>query len=83
MAPETVKDAEARRAYRHELRAVARLLRWAGMALVVLGTVGLALGHDGAWFTAPTWVSFGLGWALAICGIVRRQDRAAGVGPKE
>ena len=53
------------------------------MALVVLGTVGLALGHDGAGFTAPSWVSFGLGWALAICGIVRRQDRAAGVGPKE
>jgi hypothetical protein len=78
-----VKDAEARRAYRHELRLVARLLRWTGMALVVLGAVGLALGHDGAWFTAPSWVSLVLGGALVISGIVRRQDRTTGVGPEE
>lgn len=83
MAPEIVRDAEARSAYRHELRKVARLLRWTGMALVVLGTVGIALGYNGAWFTAPSWVSFGLGWALAISGIVRRQDRTTGVSPEE
>jgi hypothetical protein len=79
---QTVKDAEARRAYRHELRLVARLLRWTGLALVVLGTVGLALGHDGAWFTAPSWVSFVLGWILLLSSVVRRVDRT-GVGPEE
>jgi hypothetical protein len=78
-----VKDAEARRAYRRELRIVARLLRWTGMALVALGTVGIALGHDGAWFTAPSWVSFALGWALALSGVVRREDGNMGVGPNE
>ena len=82
MAPETVKDAEARRAYRHELRLVARLLRWTGLALVVLGTIGLALGHDGAWFTGPSWVSFALGWILLLSSVVRRVDRS-GVGPEE
>ena len=82
MAPQSVKDAEARRAYRHELRLVARLLRWTGMALVVLGAVGLALGHDGAWFTAPSWVSFVLGWILVLSSVVRRIERD-GVAPEE
>ena len=82
MAPQSVKDAEARRAYRHELRLVARLLRWTGMALVVLGAVGLALGHDGAWFTAPSWVSFVLGWILVLSSVVRRVERD-GVAPEE
>ena len=80
MANSRVKQAEARRAYRRELRNVARLLRWAGMALVVLGTVGIALGYRGAWFVAPSWISFVIGWALALSGVVRRVDapRAAG-----
>ena len=83
MAQTTPNDSQARRAYRHELRAVARLLRGSGMALVVLGTVGIALAHDGAWFTAPSWVSFVIGWALALSGIVRREDRTTGVAPDE
>ena len=83
MALPTAQDAEARRAYRRELRNVARLLRWTGMALVALGAVGIALGHHGAWFTAPSWISFVIGWALALSGIVRREDRTTGVGPNE
>jgi hypothetical protein len=83
VAPNTAKDAEARRTYRRELRTVARLLRWSGMALVVLGTVGIALGHDGAWYTGPSWISFVLGWALALSGIVRREDTANSVEPEE
>lgn len=82
MAQSTPKDAAARRAYRRELRNVARLLRWSGMALVVLGTIGIALGYDGAWFIAPSWVSFVLGWALVVSGVVRRESRT-GVGPSE
>jgi membrane protein YdbS with pleckstrin-like domain len=78
----TLEDAEARRTYRHALRTVARLLRWAGMALVLLGTVGIALGHDGAWFTGPSWVSFVIGWALILSGVVRRVERS-GVAPDE
>jgi hypothetical protein len=66
------EDAEARRAYRRELRSVARLLRWSGIALVLLGTVGIALGGHGAWFVAPSWISFTLGWALVLSGVVRR-----------
>lgn len=77
------QDAEARRAYRHQLRIVARLLRWSGAALVALGAAGIAFGHPGAWFTTPSWVSFVLGWALVGCGIVRRQDRITGVSPDE
>jgi hypothetical protein len=72
-------DAEARRAYRRELRSVARLLRWSGIALVLLGTIGIALGHRGAWFMAPSWISFTLGWALVLSGVVRR-ERSGGIG---
>ena len=73
MAIRAPKDPEARRAYRQELRAVARLLRWTGIALVLVGTVGIALGGRGAWFVAPSWISFLLGWVLVMCGIVRRE----------
>lgn len=73
MAVPASKDPHARRAYRHDLRKVARLLRWSGMALVALGTIGLALAHHGAWFIAPSWVSFLMGWALVLCGVVRRE----------
>jgi hypothetical protein len=77
------QDAEARRAYRHQLRLVARLLRWTGTALVVLGAAGIALGYPGAWFTGPSWFSFVLGCALVISGIVRRQAKASAVEPDE
>jgi hypothetical protein len=72
MAITRSKDPEARRAYRRELRSVARLLRWSGLALVLLGTVGIALGHSGAWFLTPSWISFTLGWALVLSGVVQR-----------
>lgn len=81
MAQPAEQEAEARRAYRHQLRLVARLLRWTGTALVMLGAVGIALGHEGAWFTAPSWVSFVVGWALILSAIVRRVDNT-GVGPE-
>ena len=71
---------ETRRAYRHDLRKIARLLRCSGMALVVLGTIGLALGHSGAWFHAPSWVSFLIGWALALSGVVRRERTTPAAG---
>jgi hypothetical protein len=83
VAQPTPEDAEARRVYRHELRLVARLLRWSGMALVALGTAGIALGHEGAWFSGPSWASFVIGWALALCGLVRRVERTTDVGPDE
>ena len=73
MAIHAPKDPEARRAYRQELRAVARLLRWTGIALVLVGTVGIALGGRGAWFVAPSWISFLLGWVLVLCSVVRRE----------
>jgi hypothetical protein len=72
MASHDDNQAEARRAYRRELRSVARLLRWSGIALVLLGTVGIALGHHGAWFVPPSWISFTLGWALVLSGVVHR-----------
>jgi hypothetical protein len=72
MAIPTRKDPEARRAYRRELRSVARLLRWTGIALALLGTVGIALAHTGEWFVGPSWFSFVLGWALVLSGVVRR-----------
>ena len=83
MAQSTPKDAAARRAYRHELRLVARLLRWSGMALVVLGAAGIAFQHDGAWYAGPSWFSFILGWLLVMSGIVRRQKRTIEVGPED
>jgi hypothetical protein len=52
------------------------------VALVLLGTVGIALGHDGAWFNGPSWVSFVIGWALILSGVVRRVERS-GVAPDE
>jgi membrane protein YdbS with pleckstrin-like domain len=73
------EEAEARRAYRRELRNVARLLRWSGIALVLLGAVGIALGGGGEWFVAPSWISFTLGWALVLSAVVRRV-RPDGVG---
>lgn len=80
MALPNAQDAEARRAYRQELRNVARLLRWAGMALALLGAIGIALGGHGDWFVPPSWVSFGIGWALVLSGVVRRErpDPAGG-----
>jgi hypothetical protein len=72
MAIPTSKDLEARRAYRRELRNVARLLRWTGIALALLGAVGIALAHTGAWFVGPSWFSFVLGWALVLSGVIRR-----------
>ena len=83
MPQENRTEAEARRAYRHQLRIVARLLRWTGAALIVLGAAGIAFQHDGAWYAGPSWFSFILGWVLMISGIVRRQKRTTDVGPED
>jgi protein-S-isoprenylcysteine O-methyltransferase Ste14 len=67
---------EERRAFRRALRNVARLLRWSGLALVVLGTAGFVTSEPGDWWVGPSWVSFILGWALMLAGVVRRmRDR--------
>jgi predicted phage tail protein len=62
----TSDDPDARRAYRQELRNVARLLRWCGIALALVGAIGIARGGGGAWFC------FAVGWALVLCGVVQR-----------
>ena len=82
MAVRKPKDLEALRAYRRELRSVARLLRWSGIALALVGVIGIALGGHGDWFVAPSWVSFVIGWALALSGVVRR-ERTTAVGGGE
>lgn len=74
MALQTLKDAEARRAYRQELRNVARLLRWSGLVLAFVGTVGIALGGTHHWYSAPSWVCFVIGWALVLTGVVRKAE---------
>jgi hypothetical protein len=73
------EDLEARRAYRRELRSVARLLRWSGIVLALAGVIGIALGDHHAWFVTPSWVSFVIGWALVLSGVVRR-ERTTPVG---
>ena len=73
MASSKPKDLEARRAYRRELRSVARLLRWSGIALALVGVIGIALGGRDAWYVTPSWVSFVIGWALVLSGVVRRE----------
>ncbi|MBO0750036.1 MAG: hypothetical protein J2O44_06365 [Porphyrobacter sp.] len=60
---------------------MARLLRWSGIALVLLGTVGIALARTGAWFAPPSWVSFVIGWALVLSGVVRRERSSGASGP--
>jgi len=78
-------DAEQRRAYRRELRGVARLLRYSGIALALVGATGLVLAGPGAWWLPPSWISFAIGWALILAGIVRRtrRDRVRSNEPPE
>jgi hypothetical protein len=66
------KDLEARRAYRQLIRNVGRLLRWTGIVLVLIGTIGIASGGGDAWFVTSSWVSFTIGWALMLSGVVQR-----------
>jgi hypothetical protein len=76
-------DAEERRAFRRALRNVARLLRWSGLALVVIGTVGFVTSRAGDWWVGPSWVSFALGWALMLAGVVKRVRARRMRGPAE
>ena len=79
MAASLPTDAEERRAMRRELRNVARLLRGVGTLLVVLGLGGVLVGDGGDWWMTPSWVSFILGWALMLAGVVKRvRARRAG-----
>ena len=72
-------DAAERRAFRQALRNVAWLLRLSGLALVVVGTVGFLTSEQGDWWVLPSWVSFILGWALMLAGVVKRvRARRAG-----
>ena len=80
MPSNSLQESAARRAYRQQLRAIGRLLRWSGVAFVLLGTMGIALGHGGQWFMAPSWVSFLIGWVLILSGVVSRV-RPSGVDP--
>jgi hypothetical protein len=68
---------EGRRAYGAELARVARGWRWAGLAIVVLGAVGLVLSakYDQPWGSPlglATIAALVVGWGLAIVGIVKR-----------
>ena len=71
-------DPHARRAYRRELRNVARMLRWSGMALLVLGLAGLLLGNGEDWWTGPSWFSLVIGAALVFAGVVQRRRNGRG-----
>ncbi|WP_260581499.1 hypothetical protein [Sphingopyxis sp. PET50] len=79
MSRPDLTDAEARAAYRRELRGVARWPRLAGFVLI-LGAVGLWAWprSGGPWFLGPlptqtwAWISLGLGWAIWIGVIVAR-----------
>lgn len=72
MRPPNLKDAAERRAYRRELRKVARLLRWTGLALFLLGLAGLLTGRSGDWWIAPSWFSLIIGFILVAAGVVQR-----------
>ena len=65
-------DPTRRRAYRRELRNVARLLRWTGLALFLLGLAGLLLGRSGDWWIAPSWFSLIVGFLLVAAATVQR-----------
>ena len=65
-------DPARRRAFRKDLRNVARLLRWFGMLLVLLGGAGLLLGEPEAWWKGPSWFSIAVGLGLLLAGVVRR-----------
>lgn len=65
-------DPESRRAERHELRVVSRLLRWSGIALAVFGAAGLMVARPGAWWVGPSWFSLIAGLLLALAGVVSR-----------
>lgn len=78
MARPDLESPEGRRAYAVELGGVARIWRWPGLALVVLGGIGLIVR---AVADAPMWegwlgpgsvVLIVVGWAVAIVGIVKR-----------
>ena len=65
--------AAARRAFHRELRWVARVLRWTGIAFALLGAAGLAFGYEGrSWWIWPSWVSLVIGTILILAGGVRR-----------
>lgn len=73
MTSDSVEAPAARRAYRQQLRAISRLLRWTGIGFVLLGAVGILLGYSsGKWFMAPSCVSFLLGWALILSAVTSR-----------
>jgi hypothetical protein len=72
MPSDSLQKPEARRAYRQQLRAISRLLRWSGAALVLLGALGIALGHSGHWYIGPSWVSLLIGWVLVLSGGISR-----------
>ena len=78
----TKTDPAARRAERHELRIVSRLLRWSGIVLALIGGTGLILAEPGAWWTGPSWFSLIVGLLLALAGTVQRvrQHRRAPSG---
>ena len=72
MPAPNLNDPDRRRAYRRELRNVARLLRWTGLTLLFIGLAGLLLGGTGDWWTAPSWFSLAIGAALTLVSVIQR-----------
>lgn len=77
MAGPDLRTPEGLRAYRAELRTVARGWRWTGLAIVTLAAVGfyLTAKWDLAWGSPlglATIAGLVVGWGLAIVGMVKR-----------
>ena len=78
MSAPDLKPSEGLRAYRAELRGVARGWRWTGLAIVTLAAIGfvqtarLDLPLFGSALGLATVSGLVVGWGLVIAGIVTR-----------
>jgi hypothetical protein len=69
-------DPAARAAYRQELRGLARVPRWLGLALVALGAGGLIYAQTRGIATGPlrplSWAALAVGWLNLIAAMIYR-----------
>jgi hypothetical protein len=79
MAPPDLSTPEARDAYKAELRAIGRPLRFAGLLIVVAGAL-LAIFSRFTKLPLPPWIdtaifaTLGLGWAILFYNIFQRSQ---------